>query len=372
MPENTAAWMVAKQGRLQVKESPYTQPADKELVVRNYAVAINPVDWINQGATGLVCPWMQYPFVLGSDLAGEVVQVGSGITRFKVGDRVLGHALGVDKKRNRAAEGAFQQYTILLEHMAAPIPDTLSYECASVLPLGLSTAACGLFQKDQLALQYPAANPTPTGETLLVWGGSTSVGSNAIQLAVAAGYKVIATASQANFSYVKALGATSVFDYSSTTVANDLIEAFASETIAGAIAIGSNSACGCLDVINASHGNKFVSIATFPVDFRRMARGAAVPAEMLRQSPRLVSFAASFLLKSCLMGVRTKAIYGTTLMDNEVSGLIYSDFLPAALAQGRYAAAPEPMVVGRGLASIQSALDIQLQGVSATKVVVSL
>jgi NADPH:quinone reductase-like Zn-dependent oxidoreductase len=372
MPDNSAAWQTKKKGRLDVKEAPYTAPAAKEIVVRNHAVAINPVDWINQAAGGLVCPWVKYPAVLGSDLAGEVVQVGTDVTRFKVGDRVLGHALGVDKKRNRPEEGAFQLHTIVLEYMAAPIPSTLSYECASVLPLGLSTAACGLFQKDQLGLQYPTIKAKPIGETLLVWGGSTSVGSNAIQLAVAAGYEVITTSSPTNFEYVKRLGASRAFNYNDPMVVRDLIEAFRNKTIAGAIAIGSNSVPACLDVVHASKGNKFVSIATFPLDFRRMAKGAAIPLEMLRQSPRLVSFAATFLAKSRLRGIRTKAIYGTTLMDNEVSGIIYRDFLTGALSEGLYIAAPEPLVVGRGLSSLQSALDIQLQGVSAAKVVVSL
>ena len=106
---------------------------------------------------------------------------------------VNGHAVGMDQKRNRSAEGAFQIYTVLLAHMASSIPSTLSYESASVLPLGVSTAACGLFQEDQPALQPPSALAKITGKTLLVWGGSTSVGSNAIQLAVAAGYEVFTT-----------------------------------------------------------------------------------------------------------------------------------------------------------------------------------
>ena len=88
---------------------------------------------------------------------------------------------------NDPAQGAFQQYTVLLEQMAAPIPDSMPYESACVLPQAVSTASSGLFQKSHLGLQHPSANPTPTGQTLLVWGGSTSVGSNAIQLAVAAG-----------------------------------------------------------------------------------------------------------------------------------------------------------------------------------------
>ncbi len=54
--------------------------------------------------------------------AGEVVEVGTAVTRFQVGDRVLGHAVGSDKQRNSAAEGAFQEYTVVLARMAAPIP----------------------------------------------------------------------------------------------------------------------------------------------------------------------------------------------------------------------------------------------------------
>ena len=59
-------------------------------------------------------------------------------------------------------------------------------------------------------------------------------------------------------------------------------------------------------------------------------------------------------------------------MDNEVGTMIYVDFLPRALAEGRYVAAPEPQVIGKGLGSIQAGLDVQLKGVSAKKVVVSL
>ena len=105
---------------------------------------------------------------------------------------MVGQARGLLKGRNSAAESAFQEYTVLLEDMTAQIPDRVSFESAAVLPLGVSTAVAGLFQGNQLGLQLPAAPARKaTGKTVLVWGGSTSVGSNAIQLAVAAGYEVI-------------------------------------------------------------------------------------------------------------------------------------------------------------------------------------
>lgn len=60
--------------------------------------------------------------------------MGSGVTRFKVGDRVLADAVGVHKKRNSASEGTFQEYTVVLAHMASPIPNSMSYESAAILP----------------------------------------------------------------------------------------------------------------------------------------------------------------------------------------------------------------------------------------------
>jgi NADPH:quinone reductase-like Zn-dependent oxidoreductase len=367
---NTAAYLPEKRAQLEVKSAPYTHPRDNEIVVKNHTVAINPLDWITQIVGNLIFPWLKYPFILGAHLAGEVVEVGTAVTRFNVGDRVLGHAVGADKKRNSSTEGAFQTYTVVLAHMAAAIPHTMSYENATVLPLALSTAACGLFQKDHLALEYPSATPKPTGKVLLIWGGSTSVGSNAIQLAVAAGYEVITTSSPRNFDYVKKLGASQVFDYNSETVLKDVIKAFKGKTIAGALAIGKRSAEACIDIVHACNGNKFVSMASTSVSFETLPSGMSLQLPLLIL--QLVSSNVVMQVRSRMRCIRTKSIFGSTLMDNEVSKIIYEDFLPQALANGRYVAAPEPHVVGKGLEHVQAGLDAQKKGVSAQKVVVSL
>ncbi len=364
MPTNTAAWLVVPHTKLEVKSAPYTHPHENEIVVKNHAVAINPVDWIFQVAGNIVFRWIKYPFVLGADLAGEVVEVGKDVTRFNVGDRVLGHAVGTDKNRNSSAEGAFQEYTVILAHIAAPIPSAMPYENASVLPLALSTAACGLFQKDHLALHYPSAAPKPTGKTLLVWGGSTSVGSNAIQLAVAAGYEVITTSSPRNFAYVKKLGASQVFDYKSKTVVKDIIAALQGKTLAGALAIGTGSAEPCADIVHACNGNKFISMVSQPVSFES--------GMTFRLVLKLVSSNISLQVKCRTRRIRTKSVFGSTLKDNEVSKVMYEDFLPKALAEGCYVAAPEPSVVGTGLEYVQVGFDAQRKGVSAKKVVISL
>lgn len=80
MPTNTAAWSEAKGAKLVVKPAPYTSPRANEIVVRNHAVAINPRDWIIQVAGHAAYRWLTYPFILGADLAGEVVEVGSAVT----------------------------------------------------------------------------------------------------------------------------------------------------------------------------------------------------------------------------------------------------------------------------------------------------
>ena len=372
MPANTAAWINARHARLEVGPAPYTPPGDDQIVIRNHAVAINPLDWIIQVAGNLAYRWLKYPAVLGSDVAGEVVEVGKAVTRFREGDRVLGHAVGTDKDSNSAAEGGFQRYTVVLERMASPIPDSLPFEDAAVLPLAISTAAAGLFQADQMRLRHPSENAGPTGQTVLVWGGSTSVGSNAIQLAAAAGYEVITTASPHNFEYVKSLGAAQVFNYNSPSVVSDIIAAFEHRTLAGAIAIGTTSAPSCVRIAGACKGSKFVSIATPPVSFGRLADGTRGQLELPRVVLRLIAANLALQLRSRSRGIGTKYIFGTTLKANEVSTVVYRDFLPEALASGRYIAAPKPSVAGHGVQDIQQAMDIQLKGVSAAKIVVTL
>ena len=311
--------------------------------------------------------WLKYPFILGLDVAGEVVEVGPGVTRFRVHDRVVGHANATDQQCNSPSHGAFQTYTVLMINAASPIPSTMSYESAAVLPLGLSTAACGLFQKDQLGLQLPSASPEPVGKTLLVWGGSTSVGCNAIQLAVAAGYEVITTCSPKNFEYVKKLGASQAFDYNSKTVVNDIIHAFKGKSTAGALSIGARAAENCLDILDKCNGNKFISMATYPVP-QKPPKNFVV----LSIAASYMSGMANIWVKSKTRGIRTNFIFGSTLLYNEVGKAIYVEFLPRALAEGRYIAAPDPYVVGKGLENIQAGFDVQKKGVSAKKVVVSL
>jgi NADPH:quinone reductase-like Zn-dependent oxidoreductase len=317
----------------------------------------------------MVFEWLKYPVILGFDVAGEVVEVGPDVENFKVGDRVCGNAVGMDKRSNKSSESGFQQYTILRTNLASPIPDNMSYEEACVIPLGFSTAACGLFMKDQLGLQYPSVPAKTTGKTLIVWGGSTSVGCNAIQLATAAGYEVITTSSPRNFEYVKKLGASHAFDYHKPDTVQQIITLLKDKSCAGAIAIGYGSTALCVSILAASQGNKFVAYATPPLDIYTFPTGILGIIATLMGA---VWTMFQLTIKMKIKGVKGKFILGTDLMENEVGAAVYNDFLPVALAEGKFVPAPEPMVVGKGLEYLQEAMDLNKKGVSAKKMVVTL
>ncbi|RKU46322.1 hypothetical protein DL546_008209 [Coniochaeta pulveracea] len=335
-PSNTAAWLTEVQKPLEVKEAPYPEPKETEIVIENHAVALNPCDFAFEMFGPALFPDLVIPAIVGEDVAGEVVAVGSSVTRFKAGDRVTAHA-----------SSAFQKYVNVNDHMAAAIPDSLSYEQASVLPLTFTTALIGLFHKDYLALQHPSLDPKPTGKALLIWGGSTSVGSNAIQLAKAAGYEVYTTASPKNFDYVKKLGASHVFDYNSPTIKDDLVAAFKGKTTAGALAIGGIVPAqydaiieACAAVVTNTAGSDFVALAMRPPD--------NLPA-----------------------GIKTNFINAVYLhKEKDLGYSLFTDYLSKALAAGTFTPAPPAEVIGSGLESIQKGLEMIPAGVSAKKLVV--
>jgi NADPH:quinone reductase-like Zn-dependent oxidoreductase len=347
-PSNNAAWLEEKLAKpLTIKPAPYTPPGAHEIVIKNHAVAINPVDAYIQLRGDVLFDWIKYPAIIGIDLAGEVVEVGSeASSRFKVGDRVVGAAMGTIPDRNTPVEGAFQNYTVVLANLAAKIPSNLDYAQASVLPLCLCTAATGLFVKDYLGLQLPTEPAQrSTGKTLVVWGGSTSVGSNAIQLAVAAGYEVFTTSSPNNFDYVKKLGASQAFDYKDENVVQKMIDALKDKELAGAMAIGMNSLHPCATILSKSNGAKFVADVMAPSVTTPIPEG---------------------------LGVTSKFVFGSDLKNDNVGEAVFKDFLENALQSRKFVAAPDAEVVGHGLENIQVGFDTLLKGVSAKKIVITL
>ncbi|MET0989451.1 MAG: zinc-binding alcohol dehydrogenase family protein [Glaciihabitans sp.] len=371
MPTNSAAWLDARFADLTVRPAPYTSPAAEEIVIRNRAVAVNPLDVVKQATGDLMYRWLPYPSVLGEDVAGEVVEVGSNVTRFRVGDRVLAYAIGMEKGRRHQAEGGFQLYTVARAALAAPIPAGMRFEDAAVLPLAVSTAASAMFQDDQLGLVDPTAAANGAGQVVVVWGGATSVGTNAIQLAVAAGYTVVTTASPSNHDRMRALGADHVFDYRSAAVVKDVTEALRGLPVAGILAVGTGSAEPSVRIAAAT-GAKRVSMASPAVSFTDLPRRAGIGRRYLQVMGKLVTSNVRLQAFCLTHGIRARFVWGSSLMDNKVGPMLWERFLPAALAEGRYIAAPSPDVVGTGLGEVQLALDALGRGVSARKLIVLL
>lgn len=333
---NQAALQTAPGQQLEFGNTDLPVPGANEVLIRNAAIAINPLDWLLQDYALL--PWLSYPAILGSDIAGTIVAVGSGVQRLKVGDRVLGQAVGTTV--NEKSQGAFQQYTIVLEHLTAPIPDRMEFSDAAVLPLGLGTAAGGLYGEKMLALTPPSHSPVVKDEVVLVWGGSSSVGVNAIQLAVASGYEVLTTASASNAEMLKSLGASAVFDHARPSIVEDVVKAMQGKRLAGTLHATGDMAAS-FAVVGRSEGKRLVA-TTLPAS-------ADLPE-----------------------GVEARHIAGTSLKDDAVGPMIYRDFLPQALENGSFVSAPPAKIVGHGLEALQGALQVLKAGVSATKVVVTL
>lgn len=192
-----------------------TPPPDN-ILVRNVAVALNPVEWKIQ-RTGFGAAVMTFPAVIGADFAGVVVSVGEGVNgadglKFKEGDRVVAQG---DFPNERAA---YQEYTIASVRYTAKIPAKVSFEEAASLPIGLMTAATGLYQKGTLGAGLRApweekGRGFYKGTPMLIVGGASSVGCYAIQLAKLSGFAPIyTTASLKHTTYLESLGATRVID----------------------------------------------------------------------------------------------------------------------------------------------------------------
>ncbi|KAJ5278727.1 GroES-like protein [Penicillium angulare] len=354
-PSNRAAWQQQCHTPLQIKQTPYPEASTllpTHLVIKVHAWAINPADIILQDTE---MAFVKYPVILGEDIAGTIVEEGSSVTRFTIGDRVIAFALGAS---GGPAMGGFQEYVVVDESLVARIPGWMAFEEGVVLPLGLTTAAHALSQKEYLGLPVPGSGTAKsqaelqTGaeagvkgkgkKSVLIWGASSSVGSNAVQLAVASGVEVLATASKSNFETVKKLGASLVFDYNDT----DIVEQVVKE-----LDIRSD---GCVGIFQAAG----YAAALEPVlDIAKKIASDVFVATTVHLAEGVVP-----------EGVRAKMVFGSG-HDNVLG--VWSEFLPDALEEKRYLAAPEAFVLEtRGLEGIQEGYDVLKKGVSARKIVV--
>lgn len=338
MASNQAAFLDGKGEKLRVGDIELPKPDANEVVIKNHALAVNPVDWKIQDYGIFVQNW---PFVLGTDIAGEIYDVGSSVQRFKKGDRVTAHVVSLASQNNK--HGGFQLYTAADAGTTAVLPKNISYAQGSVLPLAIDTALVGLVGQDGkgLGLPLPSLEPKSSGKTIVVWGGSSSVGALAIQLAVAAGAKVVTTASSHNFDFVKNAGAAEAIDYKSSSVVEDVVKAV--KKVGGDFA-------GTYDAISLpDQSYKY----TVPITEQLGGGALAVVLPAPENPPE---------------NVKVFNIFGV----NPLTHPVWEKYVTPALESGKLKPIPEPYVVGKGLESVQKGLDENKKGVSAKKVVIEL
>lgn len=277
----------------------------------------------------------------GEDASGEVTAVGPDVTAFKVGDRVTSHGLGLVSQK--PAEGTFQEYLLAAVDMTAKIPANMPYTDATVIPLATSTASHGLYSDGYLEQPLPQVDAKPSGKAILIWGGSSSVGCMAIQLAKASGLTVVATASARNHDLVTGIGADHVVDHTSGTVVDEIVDYLKGKTVVGAYdaisARGTVEKCG--EVLARSQGGKMITLV--------LPGPESLPG-----------------------GVVTKSVLGPAIHDTKVATGVWSDFVGPALAKGVLKIAPKARILGTGLEHVQEGVDILSKGVSAEKLVIKL
>jgi NADPH2:quinone reductase len=176
------------------QERPTPSPDAGEILVRVAAAGVNRPDVMQR--LGLYPPPPGAPDIPGLEIAGEVVALGAGVKRWKIGERICALVVG----------GGYAQYCLAHETHALPIPAGLSMIEGAATPETFFTVWHNAFERGALK----------RGETLLVHGGSSGIGTTAIQLAKAFGARVIATAgTPEKCAACEALGANAAINYKS-------------------------------------------------------------------------------------------------------------------------------------------------------------
>ena len=167
-----------------------------EMLVQVHAVGLNPIDNVIPKGTFKPILKFKLPATMGSDLAGIVVEVGSRVTRFKLGDAVFASIFDL-------GTGSLAEFAVVPESAAAIKPANLDFVQAASIPMVGLTSWQALKERAQLK----------SGQKVFISAGSGGIGTFAIQLAKYLGAKVGTTTSTANVSLVERLGADEVVDY---------------------------------------------------------------------------------------------------------------------------------------------------------------
>lgn len=334
---NLAAIIPAAKAPLEVHEVDIYTPGPHELLIKNEVIAFNPVEF--KIAKLGIMP-VQYPAILGSTFGGRLEAVGSQVTDFQVGERVVASKkFGVEGNQY----GAYQRYVIVGDGMVSKLPADIDAAIPASLMMNL-TCVVGLFT-GRLGLDKPNLDgPAPAkGMKVLIYGGSSSFGSLSVQYLSQARYTVSTTSSPKNRDFVSKLGAVAVIDH---TLESD---ALVNELVAG----------GPYDVV---------------VDMISLPNTIAVTARVLaaQGGGKLYTMQPAFGPETLPDGVtRVFEPWSDPLYEEKNSGLLewlIQTYLPQGISQGAIIPLPIEKVSG-GLKGVNGALDRLQKGVSGVRLV---
>lgn len=328
-------------GTLELNHRPTPSPGPNELLIQVKAIALNPVDYY-QRDVGFP-PIQTYPTVLGSDIAGTVISAGTSVTSDapKPGNRVAAFAPSWNKG-NIPDYGAFQTCVIVPAENVVPLPSKVSFNEGSLLPMAILTAWSAWYT---IGLPRDTAYTATAKKGMLIWGGASSVGSAAVQVARSMGFHVYATASEKHHEYLKELGASKVFDYKREDVVGEIVKAAKADGVT--IQAGFDAALqltACLDVLKECKG----------AGTARLASARPVPED----APKIEGVEATFVMPP--LDEKERA---------EHCQFIFGVWLKEKLEKGEFVPSPKVKVVEGGLQSINKGLDELRGGVSGVKLV---
>lgn len=322
--------------------------AADEIAVKITATAINPVDWKIRDYRIFIT---EFPAVLGSDAAGEVVAVGSSVKSHTVGERVFFQGI-----LGNYDSSTFQQYAKIPASLAAKTPKKVSDDQAATFWVAGMAAATGLYHNSGLSLAAPwdkNGDSVGKGKTAIILGGSSSVGQYVIQFAKLSGFDHIITSSSAShFDYLKNLGATQVLDRSQATTASEFIAAIDSNSEATWVYDSISSASTQLlavQILQALQGGKVITVT--PADEKAAAQSKVDGKPNVEVSN--------------ILGIGSNPAY--RYVSEPLAAHLGGE--DGYVATGKVTLNRTQVVQG-GLNSVEEALKINKQGVSGLKVVI--
>lgn len=243
---------------LQLHNMPTPTPAAGEVLIQVAAAGVNRPDVLQR--KGLYPPPPDASPVLGLEVAGEIVACGTGVTRWRKGDKVCALVNG----------GGYAEFAVAPAAQCLPIPASLSMLEAAALPETFFTVWHNLFQRARLA----------EGETVLIHGGSSGIGTTAIQMAHARGNRVFATAGSAEkCTACEAMGAEKAINYRTTDFVSEIKQLTSNRGVdvildmVGGDYIQRNITCAAHDgrIVNIAYLNgSEVSVNLMPVMLKRL------------------------------------------------------------------------------------------------------